>query len=120
MAFPALALSMVRGKTGLFFLSVFQFDGVTPQNLSGATLYFHAAVNGFSLTKSSPASGITIQNSSGGTNCATLQIEPSDTANVSAGLETLQMPCELVMQVGGEDYALNEGTLTITPNVGTP
>jgi hypothetical protein len=118
MALAALNLSMVRGKTGIFFLSVYQSDGVTPQSLAGAVLWFHAAVRTFSVSKNSPASGITIQNSSGGLNCATLQLEPSDTTALSTAVYV--MPCERVLQSGGEDYALNTGTLTVTPNVGAP
>jgi hypothetical protein len=121
MVFPALQLTMVRGKTGVFFLSVFQFDGVTPQNLSGTTLWFHTLYLpfSFSVDKHSPASGITIQNLAGGTNCATLQLEPADTAALpNAGV--LVIPCELVLQNGAENYLLNRGTLEIDTNVGTP
>lgn len=110
---------MVRGKTGVFFLSVYQSDGITPQSLVGAVLWFHAAVGSFALNKNSPASGITIQNSAGGLNCATLQIEPADTLALQQG-PVFVMPCELVLQSGGEDYPLNTGNLTVTPNVGTP
>jgi len=119
----ALQLSMTQNKTGVFFLSVFQSDGVTPQSLVGSTLWFHAAYTpaGFSLNKSSPSSGITINNSAGGTDCATLQIEPGDTAALALGPEAVAtMDCELTLQNGSEDYELNRGTLTVTGNVGTP
>ena len=117
----ALALSMVRDKTGVFYLSVYQADGVTPQSLIGSTLWFHAAYGAFALNKSSPSSGITIQNTAGGANCATLQIEPGDTTALAIGpTGTLVMPCELTLQNGSEDYELARGGLTIVANVGTP
>lgn len=117
----ALDLSLTQNKTGVFFLSVYQSDGVTPQSLAGAVLWFHAALGTFDLNKNSPAGGITIQDSVGGTNCATLQIEPADTAAlaISPGCN-IGMPCELTMAVGSESYELNSGTLRISANVGLP
>ena len=116
----ALQLTMVRDKTGLFFLSVYQVDGVTPQSLVGATLYFHAAVValGFTIDKSSPSGGITISNTAGGTDCATLQIDPADTAGLPS--RVFGMPCELTMVAAGDTFELNSGTLTVQPNVGLP
>lgn len=121
MALPALNLSMVRGKTGIFFLSIYQSDGVTPQPLAGTTIWFHTAYPplGFAVDKHSPASGITIQNNAGGLNCATLQLEPADTAVLPNG-GVLVIACELVLQSGSEDYPLNRGTLEIDTSVGTP
>ncbi len=112
---------MTQNKTGVFFLSVYESDGVTPQDLTGATLWFHAAYQTFDIDKSSPASGITIQNIAGGLNCATLQIEPADTALLPLGVQgKVSMPCELTMQLGSERYELNQGSLAILANVGTP
>jgi hypothetical protein len=118
-----LSLSMIQNKTGIFFLSVYQFDGVTPQSLVGSTLWFHAAYTpaGFVVNKNSSGSGITIQNIAGGLNCATLQIEPGDTTSLALGAEAVAaMDCELVLQNGVESYELDKGTLTVTGNVGTP
>ena len=118
----ALVLAMTQNKTGVFFLSVYESDGVTPQSLAGATLWFHAALPlvSFEINKSSPSSGITIQNPAGGLNCATLQIEPADTENLQLYPQgQVVMPCELSMQVAAESYELNSGTLSITANVGT-
>jgi hypothetical protein len=116
-----LALAMWQNKTAVFFLSVYQSDGVTPQSLVGSTLWFHAAVKAFVINKSSPGLGITIQNTAGGLNCATLQIEPGDTAVLVIGQGgALVMPCELTLQNGLEEYELAAGSLSITPNVGTP
>lgn len=115
----SLALTMVRDKTGVFFLSVYQSDGVTPQSLVGSTLWFHALGFGLEIDKSSPASGITIQNTAGGANCATLQIEPGDTTALPDG-GVYRMPCELTLQNGSENYELANGWLTISANVGTP
>ena len=116
-----LALSMTQNKTGVFFLSVYESDGVTPQDLTGATLWFHAAYQAFTISKNSPSTGITIQNTAGGMNCATLQIEPGDTTLLPLGVQgKVSMPCELTMQVNGEDYQLNQGSLAIIANVGTP
>jgi len=118
-----LQLSMTQDKTGVFFLSVFQYDGVTPQPLSGLTLWFHAAykADGFVLDKSSPSSGITITNIAGGADCATLQIEPGDTAalNLIDGA-VASMPCELNLVNGAESYELASGFLIVNANVGTP
>jgi hypothetical protein len=113
---------MTQNKTGVFFLSVYEADGVTPQSLAGATLWFHAAVgSSFEINKSSPSSGITIQNTAGGLNCATLQIEPADTASLQLAAQgSVAMPCELTLQVGSEDYQLNSGVLSVAANVGTP
>ena len=120
----SLSLSMVQNKTGVFFLSVFQSDGVTPQTLVGSILWFHAAIpgGGWSVNKSSPSSGITVNNSAGGQNCATLQIEPIDTANLSAiGTSgVIALPCELTLQNGSEAYELASGSLQVSANVGTP
>ncbi len=116
-----LNLSMIKGLSGVFFLSVFEADGVTPQDLTGGTLNFRAQYAGFVIAKSSPTSGITIVNPAGGPNCATLIIEPADTADFSGiGSGSAAMPCQLTLQLGSEDYPLNTGTLTISANVGTP
>lgn len=118
-----LSLSMVQNETGVFLLSVFQADGVTPQSLVGSTLWFHAAYppSGFQLNKSSPSSGIAIQNPAGGSDCATLQIEPSDTAALGlSGTAVVVMAAALVLQNGSEAYPLATGTFLMTANVGTP
>lgn len=116
-----LALSVVANKTGVFFLSVYEADGVTPQDLTGTVLWFHAAITAlpFTINKSSPSSGITITNLAGGLNCATLQIDPVDTASLPVGI-TYGMPCELTLQSGLNDLELAQGTLSVSPNVGTP
>src|ERR1700744_3923566 len=106
---------MTSNKTGVFFLSVYESDGVTPQDLTGSTLWFHAGT----INKSSPASGITISNMAGGLNCATLQIEPVDTSTLAADT-AYYFPCELTLQNGSEAYELARGTLQVLPNVGTP
>jgi hypothetical protein len=120
---PSVALSMIQNETGIFFLSVFEYDGVTPQSLVGAELWFHGEYNnnGFEINKNSPSSGITIQNAAGGANCATLQIEPGDTTalNLLPGA-VVSMQYQLNLQSGSESYPLVAGTLTVTGNVGTP
>ena len=117
----ALALNVVANKTGVFFLSVYQSDGVTPQDLTGTVLWFHAANSAipFSINKSSSTTGVTINNIAGGLNCATLQIEPADTASLQPGI-IYGMPCELTLQSGPEEYELAQGTFSVSPNVGTP
>ena len=118
-----LTLSMVENKTGYFLLSVYQYDGVTPQNLVGSTLYFHAAYgSNFAINKSSPSTGITITNPAGGLNCATLQIDPADTAALNLPLPAqIAMACELSMtDPSGHTWELDSGQLLIAPNVGTP
>lgn len=119
----AISISMTENKTGVFFLSVYQSDGTTPQSLVGVDLWFHAAYApaGFTLDKNSPSNGITITNTAGGADCATLQIEPTDTTSIALGAEAIaQMPCELSLVDGVESYELDRGTLTVTGNVGTP
>jgi hypothetical protein len=114
---------MTQNKTGKFSLSVYQSDGVTPQTLVGSTLWFHAAYlpAAFTINKSSPSLGITIVTPAGGLNCATLQIEPGDTAalNLIDGA-VASMPCELNLVNGSESYPLNSGFLIVNANVGTP
>lgn len=115
----SVALSMTRAKTAVFFLTVTQSDGVTPQNLTGSVLWFHAAESlvGFAMDKYSPSNGITITNSVGG--LATLQIEPTDTTALPND-GVFNMPCELTLQNGAEAYELTSGTITVAANVGAP
>lgn len=115
----ALALTMTREKTAVFFLSVYKSDGVTPQPLAGTVLWFHAKIKNAVIDKSSPSSGITITNAAGGLNCATLQIEPSETAAIPTFGAYLGY-CELTLQNGSELYELDRGTITVEANVGTP
>ncbi len=113
-----ISITMYRNKTGVFNLSAYEQDGMTPQSLVGGVLWFHAAFGVFAINKYSPNNGITNIVPSGGLNCALLQIEPTDTSSLAGGL--IQMPCELTLQLGGEDYELDSGTLTVLQNVGTP
>ena len=115
----SLALSMTRMKTGVFTITVTQADGSTAQDLTGSTLYFHAATEdgAFDLTKSSPSSGITITSASLG--LASLQIDPADTESLSA-TGSYSIPCELTMVSGSNRYEVASGALVVTPNVGTP
>lgn len=112
-------MQLTRDKTGVFLLSVFQNDGTTPQSLVGCTLYFHALVYNVAIDKSSPSSGITVSNTAGGANCATLQIEPTDTAMIPAS-GVFVGPYEITLQNGSEAYELTVGSLQISPNVSTP
>jgi len=113
----SLALAMTRDKSASWGIEVFEADGVTPQNLTGATLYFHAKVGGILITKSSPSSGITITSVTGG--AASLVLSPSDTAGLS-GSGVYSGACELTMVTGSYTYELSSGTLEVSPNVGTP
>lgn len=122
-ALMALSLTLTRGTTGAWFLSIFEEDGVTPQDLTGSVIYFHAGLASptFAIDKSSPSSsGITINDIAGGTDCATLVIDPADTTALpNTGI--FGMPCELKLLVGSSpDWLLAKGTLEIQPNVGTP
>lgn len=112
-----ITLSITREKTGIFFLTVTQADGVTPQDLTALTLWFHAIVGGIAINKSSPAGGITIINAVGG--LATLQIEPGDTVAIPAS-GIYSGPCELTLEAGSEAYELASGTFSVAPNVGLP
>lgn len=114
-----LDLCITRNKVGIWFLSVYQADGTTPQSLVGATLYFHAAFDDFSIDKYSPSNGITIQTIGGGADCATLQVDAADTEDIS-DTATVGMPCELTMVVSTVPYELAKGTFHLSPGVGTP
>ncbi len=110
----ALNLSMTRGTTGVWYITVYQYDGTTPQDLTGSTLTFNATVDDVNITKSSPSSGITITNAVAG--LATLTIDAADTTGVEDD-GTFVGPCELQLTSSGDPYELNSGTLTVTPNV---
>lgn len=109
-------MSVTREKTGVFFLTVTESDGVTPQDLTALTLWFHTQVGGIAINKSSPSDGITITDAIGG--LATLQIEPDDTGPVPNAVYAGD--CELTLQAGSEAYELARGTFTVLPNVGLP
>ncbi|HET7376887.1 MAG TPA: hypothetical protein VFK30_09275 [Anaerolineae bacterium] len=110
-------LAITREKTGVFFLTITQSDGTTPQDLTGLELWFHTVINGIAIDKHSPSSGITIVDATGG--LATLQIEPSDTAAIPAS-GIYSGDCELTLQAGSEAYELVRGTFSVSPNVGLP
>jgi hypothetical protein len=113
-----ISLSMTRDKTSDFAIAVFEADGVTPQDLTGAILLFYAQIGTVLISKSSASSGgITINSVTGG--LATLQIEPADTAAMPFG-GTISGPCEITMQLSGENYDIAAGTLTVYSNVSTP
>ncbi len=110
----ALNLSMTRGTTGVWYITVYQYDGTTPQDLTGSTLTFNATVDDVNITKSSPSSGITVTNAVAG--LATLTIDAADTTGVEDD-GTFVGPCELQLTSSGDPYELNSGTLTVYPNV---
>lgn len=114
-----LDLQMGHGDTGLFNLSVYAADG-TPQSLVGGTLLFTASLGiavPTTISKTSAASGgINITNTAGGANCATLQIDISDTSTLPNALYTL--PCKLELSISGKLYLLDYGRLTIKPPIG--
>jgi len=116
-----LNLTATRSKTALFDIAVLESDGTTPQDLTSATLYFHASVGGVTFSKSSLASGgITITSPTGG--LAELQINPADTAAIlGSGYGTCVGPCELTMvDASGDAFELSQGTILVNTNVGTP
>ena len=111
----ALSLELTRAKSGLWLITVTDSTGAA-QNLSGMTLYFHAA-GVVDIDKSSPSGGIVITNATGG--LATLQLDPADTADIPAGGD-FEIPCELTLVNGASDYEIAKGNLFITSNVGAP
>jgi hypothetical protein len=113
-----ISLSIIREKTYTFAIAVTQADGITPQDLTDATLLFYAQVGLALIAKSSsPPNGITITSLTGG--LATLQIDPVDTLLVfPGGIAT--GPCELTVQLDGNNFDLASGTLVVSSNVGTP
>lgn len=98
-----LNISTVANRTGQYNISVFQSDGVTPQDLTGAVLHFYAGA----IHKYSPASGITITSVPNGT--AQLQLDPADTVALSAG----NIYSELTMALSGNVYSLSLGSLSV-------
>lgn len=116
-----LDLSMTRAKTGVFFLSVYQEDNITPQSLLGMTLWFHANGLGIEIDKSSPSDGIVINTTAGGADCATLTIDAVDTEGLPDD-GSFSIACELTMVQDSDSapYELNKGLLRIASNVGTP
>lgn len=127
----ALDLTMVRGKAMEFDVAVTQADQVTPFDLTGAVLYFHALFKDYAtgisvaIDKDSSLSpgGIIITDAPGG--LAVLQIDSSDTANlptVVAGAGKCIGGCELVVDDGSGigPVPVDSGQLTVTTNVGTP
>ena len=122
----AIRLSIVRAKTAIYYIDVLQSDGVTPFDLTGSVLYFHASNGSFVIDKSSmlggsPAviQGIFYSNAALG--LATLTINPEDTEDLgSQGV--FGMPCEFTLTGGSPAGTLElaTGNLTISPSVGTP
>ncbi len=119
-------MSIVRAKTAIYYLDILQRDGVTPFNLTGTIMYFHASNGDFSIDKDSTvsgspatANGIVFSDASLG--LATLTIAPEDTDTLgSSGV--FGMPCEFTLTGGSPAGTLElaTGNLTISPNVGTP
>jgi hypothetical protein len=119
-------MSIVRAKSAIYYVDVLQADGVTPFNLTGSVMYFHASNGSFVIDKStllggSPAviQGITYTNAALG--LATLTIDPTDTDSLGAQ-GVFGMPCEFTLTGGSPAGTLElaTGNLTISPNVGTP
>lgn len=112
-----LALTMTRLKAGAFALTVTKSDGVTPLDITGMDLYFHAVVGGIEINKDSSGNGISITNASHG--LASLLIAAADTEAISEGGIHVG-DCELTLVNGTTPYELNKGTLTVNSNVGEP
>lgn len=108
-------LSMTSNKTALFSIAVVQPDGVTPVNVTGMDIFFHAGLSPV-LTKHVGA-GITVTNAAQG--LATLQIDPADTSALPANITTT-VNCELTLQNGTENIEIYRTTLVIYPDVATP
>ncbi len=109
---------MYRAKTALFSIAVFEADGITPQDLTGSVLLFHALVGLAAINKTSVSSaGITIDSVTGG--LATLQIDPADTLAVPFG-GVATGPCELTMQTDSNNYEVAAGSLIVNTNVSVP
>lgn len=117
----ALSLSIVKNKTAQITFSIFKGDGSgDPQSLAGTVLFFHAASGAFTLSKDSNSHGITITNPAGGADCATMKLDPADTAALVIPGVVLTMPCELTLQAGSDEFEIGLGSLQVWPNVGTP
>jgi hypothetical protein len=112
-------MSIVRAKTAIYYIDILQSDGITPFNLTGSVLYFHASNGSFTIDKLSPSGGIVFTDAALG--LATLTILPTDTDTLgSSGV--FGMPCEFTLTGGSPAGTLElaTGNLTISPNVGTP
>ena len=111
-------MTITRDKSATFSIAVTLADGVTPQDLTGAVLSYYALIGVNLINKSSPSTGITIS-SPPTAGIATLLIQPSDTALIPFG-GVNSGPCELTMQLSGQDYDLAQGTIIVYSNVSTP
>ena len=100
------------GKVTLDFL-ITQSDDITPQNMTGWTLTFimRSGTNSsrFSLTKSSPSSGITIVNGSATNDKARVSIDAADTVSWPSGRASYA----LWRSDGTEDTPLAYGTINL-------
>lgn len=112
-------LRIRRGDTAALSIVAVQADGVTPQSLIGATLKFTAKAKhedtdaAAVIAKSSPASGITIDNAAGG--LATVTLAAGDTSGFT-GPRTLQW--DVQMSTGaGLVKTLDEGLLFVVPDI---
>ena len=122
----AIRMSIVRAKTAIYYIDVWEADGVTPFDLTGSVMYFHASNGSFVLDKStliggSPAvvQGIVYTDAAQG--LATLTIDPADTESLGAQ-GVFGMHCEFTLTGGSPAGTLElaTGNLTISPSVGTP
>ena len=113
-----ISLGVVASKAIVFALSIFEYDGTTPQDLTSLTLQFHATVAGIAINKSSATSGGIVINTPATSGTATLTLLAADTA----GIEGMGFGrCELTAVDGsGNPFEIASGTFTVTQNVGTP
>lgn len=125
----ALNLTLMRGTTGLFSVSVTLADGTTPDDIAGDIVYFKAHFKGVSrgtpydvyIVKSSDGNGITITDEAEG--LARIEIAPEDTTglpDVSPARGIFSTQCDLELRHIDQLMPLNTGTLTVLSNVGDP
>lgn len=111
-------LTAVANRTSRFNITVFESDGVTPQNLSGTQLDFYAQLYAegisISLHKSTADGSILIINAALGQ--AQLVLQPADTTGL---VYPANVPCELTITVtsSGDVDSLCLGTLRIVLGV---
>lgn len=112
-------LTIRRGDDRVLDLTIVQEDGVTPQNLTGALLWFTGKrrigdADTAAVLAYRQGAGITVTNATGGT--ATVLIAGTDTAGLPDG--DVALLCDVqIKPAGGRLYTAAAGRLTVKPDV---
>lgn len=112
-------LTIRRGDDRMLDLAIVQDDGVTPQDLSGALLWFTAKrrlsdADADAVLAYREGAGITITNAAAGT--ATVLVVGTDTAGLADG--DIALLCDVqIRPLGGRVYTAAYGRLIVQPDI---